>query len=228
MESKEHRKYFDQNGKEVPSCTTIIKLMAKPSLVNWANYMGFKRIDIKNFLEKKSTYGTHCHKLFEIYFTGLMTSYPMDVKYISRDEHRKIVEKFDYIRAIFNKLHIKIIAMELPLQYSRFGGTLDLLAYNEEEDKVMLFDLKTSKQVYDSHLIQLGGYSILLKETLDIDVDEVGIILLSKEIGDKNLINIYSRKSNWKNEEIFKKLLDIYYLMVVDDTKDRKENLKNE
>ena len=41
----EHRKYFNKDGKEVPSCTTIIKMLNKPELVKWANYMGFKKID---------------------------------------------------------------------------------------------------------------------------------------------------------------------------------------
>ena len=63
----EHRNYYN-NDKRIPSCTEIVKLLDKPELVKWANYMGFKRIDSKVYLEERAAFGTHCHELFELYF----------------------------------------------------------------------------------------------------------------------------------------------------------------
>ena len=46
----EHVKYYNGNGVEVPSCTNVVKLLNKPELIGWANYMGFKRINTSKFL----------------------------------------------------------------------------------------------------------------------------------------------------------------------------------
>ena len=72
--------------------------------------------------------------------------------------------------------------------------------------------------------IQLGGYTRLLKEVLDIDVFAVGTILITKDTTDPSFSNIMSVKDNDKNMKIFDKLLDIYYLL---DDKD-KELLKGD
>ena len=37
-----HEEYINRDGVEVPSVTTILKLLNKPTLQKWANYLGFK------------------------------------------------------------------------------------------------------------------------------------------------------------------------------------------
>ena len=38
-----HNVYCNKDDKEVPSVTTILKIINKPSLMYWANGMGFRR-----------------------------------------------------------------------------------------------------------------------------------------------------------------------------------------
>ena len=208
----EHTKYFNSNGIEVPSCTNIVKLLGKDELVGWANYLGFKRIDVKKLLAEKALYGTNCHDVAEQYLTGMIQRcVPSDLN-LSQYEYTDLIHKLEYISQKFSEMGIRIINTEMQMHGERFGGTLDLLTWKPSSDKVILFDYKTSKAVYDSHLIQLGGYCKLLEELYDISVTDIGVILLSKQPSDKNFFNVIPRESNSKNEEIFDKLLDIYWI----------------
>lgn len=206
MEIKEHTKYYNTKGVQLPSVTSIVKLLDKPQLVGWANYLGFKRIKVEELLHEKSTYGTMVHDLFEQYMMTITGDNEDDPHYTL------LRKKFKYINDTLINNGFKVVNMELQLHGDRVGGTLDLLLQHEN-GKFMILDLKTSKNVYDSMFIQLAGYSLLMKEVYNIDIDYVGIILISKEINDKKFFSIKTRDNNIKNEEIFNKLLDIYYLL---------------
>lgn len=207
-----HRKYY-YKGKEVPSCTTIVGLLGKKELVGWANYMGFKRINTTELLEEKAAYGTYCHAQFECYFRDGLMSAASNTSKISRDEYREIMYKFRMIELYFEKLGIEVLAMELPLEGSTYGGTLDMICYNRKTDSLMIFDLKTSKKVYQSHWIQVMGYVQLVEEIYHLPVTEIGIILLSEPLKSPNLINIKDVSDCWRELVIFNRLRDIYYYM---------------
>lgn len=207
-----HRRYY-HNGKEIPSCTTIVKLLDKPELVSWANRMGFKRINTKALLEEKASYGTHCHSLFEYYFMGGVISAKGADDVLSADERRLIIYKFRMIELYFEKLGIEVLNMELAMEGCLHGGTLDMIAYNRQKDTLMVFDLKTSKESYQSHWIQLMGYVELVEEIYHLNVSEVGVILLSKDLRSPELVNIRTVKDCWRERYIFKSLRDIYYFL---------------
>lgn len=216
-DKNEHRKYYNTIGKETPSCTTIVSLLNKPELVNWANYMGFKRINTKELLEEKAKYGTFCHKQFECYFSDGLITAETNSSFLPKEEYREMIYKFRLIELYFDKLGIEVIATEFPIEGETYGGTLDMLCYNRHDDSLMVFDLKTSKQIYRSHWVQVMGYCQLLKEKYDFDVKEVGIILLSKPLRSPELITIKSTKECWRELEVFNRLKDIYYFLNIED-----------
>ena len=212
-DTTEHTKYHNSFGVEVPSCTTIVKLLDKPELVGWANYMGFRRIDVSKYLQLRADYGTACHEIAEQYMNGvMMNNYAEYEQYMSTEEYNEMISKVKYLLTILSSLNLEVVSTELQMHGERFGGTLDLLCRNIETGEFVLLDFKTSKRVYDSHLIQLGGYSMLLEEIYGISVHSIGVILLSKNEFDKNFLNLRKREDNKKNEQIFSKLLDIYWL----------------
>lgn len=207
-----HRKYYNSSGIEVPSVTEIVKMLHKPELDSWANWMGLvRRINVNDYLTQKAEYGSYCHDLFENFFMGFLTKKFCDHNFVTEKEFLLILQKFEYIKTRFKQLGIEIINMELGLDGERFGGTLDMLAYSKMLNKLFVFDLKTSKAMYQSHLIQTGGYSLLLEEKYGLSVTDVGIILLSRPIGN-DMIHIIPRERNRKNEEIFNHLVDIYHI----------------
>ena len=52
MKYSNHAQYINEKCIEVPSVTTILKLLNKPSLCKWANYLGFKRENVDKVLEE--------------------------------------------------------------------------------------------------------------------------------------------------------------------------------
>lgn len=212
QDPQEHTKYFNSKGTEVPSCTNVVKLLNKPELVGWANYMGFKRINSTQYLQQKAEYGTYCHEIAEAYLTGVVSMSDRLDSLISANEFNELISKLSYLSDKFCSMGISILNTEMKMSGERFGGTLDLLTICRDLNKVILFDFKTSKSVYDSHLIQLGGYSILLEELYGLHVTDIGVILLSQQETSKKFINMLTREQNMINEQIFEKLLDIYWL----------------
>lgn len=210
--SEEHLKYYS-DGIEIPSCTQIVGLLDKPGLSNWANYMGFKRINTSKYLEEKAEYGTYCHKLAEVYFTDGLISANTNSNFLSKDEYRDMIYKFKMLDLYFEKYKIKCLNNEFRLQGNTYGGTLDMICYDGLNDQLTILDFKTSKELYQSHWIQLMGYAQLVEEIYNIPVGKVGVILLSQEYTSKNLINIKDTKSLWRELNIFNKLKDIYYFI---------------
>ena len=207
----EHVRYYNKQGKEVPSCTNIVKLLNKPELVGWANYMGFKRINTTRFLQQKAEYGTYCHDLAEQYLQGIILNNDTSNK-LNCEDRSLVISRLRMLGDKFNEAGMNILGMELEMHGSKYGGTLDLLTHIPSKNRLILLDFKTSKSVYDSHLIQLGGYSLLLEELYGLTVTDVGVILLSKNPTDKEFVNLLSREDNKVNEKIFQKLLDIYWI----------------
>lgn len=206
-----HREYYNKQGQIVPSVTTIVKLLEKENLSNWHNWMGLVRhINTANYLEQKAQYGQYCHTLFETYFMGLLSYSMKDPRFVTDDEFRLILKKFNWLKQKFETLGIRVINMEMGMDGKRFGGTLDMLAMHHNNNRVFLIDLKTSKKVYSSHFLQLAGYTMLLEEVFGISVTDVGIFCLSQS--EEQMLQLVKRENNRHNEEIFLKLLDIYYL----------------
>ena len=212
-EDSNHRKYY-HDGIEIPSCTTIIKNLAKSdTLIDWANYMGFKGIDTKAYIESKAAYGTHCHRLFEIFFSGNPLHLKLSDGYLTEYEYLEVIAKFKYLQEYFDTMKIEPIRNELPLEGSTYGGTLDMLAYDRNNDSLIIYDLKTSKMVRLEYWIQLMGYVQLLKEVYDLPVSSIGIILLSKSPRSKDFVTMRNTIDCNRELEIFNRLKDIYYLL---------------
>lgn len=210
-EENTHVKYYNTKGEEVPSTTTVLKVFGK-NLTGWANWLGFKRINVKEFVENKARLGTYVHSVAEDYFNGRVSEYS-DLQFMSQLDYQTLLSKFEYMRTVLQKQGYEVYATELEMHGERYGGTADIIFYNKEKDKYLLLDFKTSKNTYHSMFIQLAAYCQLLKETKGIEIDKVGIILIMKDTKDGKFSNIVSAGDNKDNLQIFNKLLDIYYLL---------------
>lgn len=93
-----------------------------------------------------------------------------------RDEEWAL-ETWDLIRNIYNIHPENTLNVELFVTNSDVGyaGQFDLLY--EDDGDVVLADLKTSKWVYDKHLIQLSAYM----HAVDVVVDRMEVIRLNPD-----------------------------------------------
>jgi len=197
-------KMYELNGFEYPSVTSIIHLISlNDGLMQWANYMGFKRKDIKAIQNESTAFGTLMHE----YLRG-----EVDPRYTKRIpynvfEAKRINDVLDNFRPKYQKSKLKTIDTEMTIisPSMGYGGTLDWLC--EKDNEIILSDFKTSKAVHSTMFLQLGAYSLLLKKEKNIIVDKASII-----IANKNKCAFYpiNRVTLDLYEDLFKMLLSFF------------------
>jgi len=158
-------KYKWSDGSVLPRCTTVINVLGfnKDALVAWAKREG-KRADEISTTAKNT--GTLVHKAIEFHLANR-----------DRDPFRELEEiqkaSFDELvvaQSSYNKWldwerenEIDIVASEYPIfsSWCNFGGTADLIFTRKDANGrtlVCLGDFKTSKGVYEDHVVQVSAY----------------------------------------------------------------------
>jgi hypothetical protein len=185
--SYSNHQIYTYKGKEVPSVTTILQIINKPSLVYWSNWLGYQGLKYKEVLNDKADIGTRVHAAVEAdikKYLYIPIPYPND-EVIAR-YHRFLEFKDD------NKF--EPIFVEKSITSSEYGGTVD--CYCKLNDKFTIIDWKTSKDFYPTMFIQLAAYRKLLHDNA-YTVDQAAIVLLHE---DKYKIKLLTLEE-----------LDIYY-----------------
>lgn len=177
----EHTRYYNKSGKEVPSATTVLKLLNKPALIPWANYLGFKHIDVDEVLNESAKLGTTVHWLINAFLEKSL------IIYVPRpDIPTKLISSyFRSFKTWYNTNQVEPILLEKSFSSDLVGGTLDF--YGIINGKKTLLDFKTSKKIRLSMFFQLAIYTMLLEEN-GYDVEQVGILLVNNRYrGEKYL-----------------------------------------
>lgn len=107
--------------------------------------------------------------------TGLTGDYETWQRY--KSDREWALDAWDMIRSVYgiqpdNTLDVELFVMNKDVGYA---GQFDLL-YADDGD-VVLADIKTSKRVYDKHLIQLTAYAY----AIDIAVDRMEVIRINPD-----------------------------------------------
>lgn len=170
----DHTMYFNSKGEEIPSVTTVLKVLNKPSLVYWANSLGFRRIKVDDDLERSSTLGTMIHRVINNILENRYTIYLHDPNALySRMEVLAGLNSFaKWYKTVYEDF--ELIIAEQTFANERFGGTLDCFA--KIDGKYTLVDFKSGKNIYPSMFLQLGLYTVLLEEK-GYTVERAGIVL---------------------------------------------------
>lgn len=212
----EHKKYYNSKGEEVPSVTTILNLLNN-NLDGWANYMGLQGVNSKLYAKQRAEYGTYVHSICEKFFKQELPSnideFEVDEEFMSYDDFQVLYQKLVLIKELFKRRGYTYHSCELSLTCDKYGGTIDLVLYNEENDDFIILDFKTSKNVYSKYFIQLAGYTSLFRIEKGYRLNAVCIILIDKPVDDKNFLTIRKVEKNEYNINIFNDLLNIYYSM---------------
>lgn len=195
-----HAIYINKDGANVPSATTILKLLDKSALLPWANWMGLKGKRYDKHMEMVSYIGTCVHEIIECRL--------WKKEYKLEDPKIWFLDVKEYI-ASFDKwvkdIDINPITTEEHLVSNRFGGTCD--CYCVLNGKKTILDFKTSKSVYMTMFLQLGAY-IYLKEEKGDNVEQVGILTVNK---DKCYVTLADRKDMDDYIQMFLHLVDLFY-----------------
>lgn len=202
MKTKVHQRYYQKDGTHVPGSTTILGMLDKPALLNWAWELGMKGEDYRKVRDNAANIGTIAHYLIECHLTGEtadLTDYsPANVE----KAENAVIAYFD-----FEKAHgLKNIFSEKQLVSEKYlyGGTID--CYAELDGKPSLLDFKTSKGVFPEMKVQVASYANLLVEH-GYPVESVHILQINKETGEF----VHHRMGDLTEEwELFKILAQAY------------------
>lgn len=199
----EHSTYINKKEVEVPSVTTIIKLLNKPFIAKWANSLGWKRQSYDKVLEESANKGTFVHETLHEYLFKEGKKFDLS----NPEVLNFLYENLNTFKEFEKDYDIKPIWGEKSFSLDKFGGTVDL--YCELNNKYTILDFKTSKRFYSSHFIQLGAY-IQLLEANDYKVEQVAILRIRE--GDYD-IKIINREDMNDYIELFNKLVEVFYLV---------------
>lgn len=199
----DHSTYVNDKKVEVPSATTILKILNKPFIAKWANSLGWKRQSYDKVLEESANKGTFVHELLHEYM--FKEGKKFDIS--NPDIVNFIYENVNAFKDFEKQHEFKPIWGEKSFSIERYGGTVDL--YCELDNKNTILDFKTSKRFYSSHFIQLGAYTQLLEEH-DLLVEQVAILRIHEGVCH---LKIMTRQEIDKYIDIFNKLTDLFYMV---------------
>ena len=199
----DHSTYINKEEVEVPSVTTIIKLLNKPFIAKWANNLGWKRQSYDKVLEESANRGTFVHEILHEYLFKEGKKFNLS----NPEVLNFLYENLNTFKEFEKDYDIKPIWGEKSFSLDKFGGTVDL--YCELDNKYTILDFKTSKRFYSSHFIQLGAY-IQLLEANDYKVEQVAILRIREGEYD---IRIIDREDMGRYIDIFNKLVDLFHMV---------------
>lgn len=171
--------YYEINGEQYPSVTTILQVIAKPGLVKWAGKIVAEALKenpalsveeavasinlTKNMAAGK---GSQVHQLLadeEQYF-------PVDLQ-----GYQKAYKAWERENAMY-RMYREIIVWSDEYKYA---GTADLIAAAPDHS-IWLIDIKTGN-IYREHGLQLAAYAQAVSECLGIDVGHTGLLKLNAD-----------------------------------------------
>ena len=196
--------YECEDGKKVPSVTTILQILGSKDIIYWANRLGFRHIDYEAELNSLADAGTKMHSVLQHIVDPTLANDPIIFKdKFEEDKYRNLGNKFlntikDYsYETVFTEK--TFISSKLG-----YGGTIDWFAKMSGFN--MINDFKSSKRVYMKHLLQLGGYYNLMTEN-GYDIDGGSIILVNERVSTLYPMN---KQSLCRLGEIFNSIAYLY------------------
>ena len=201
--------YKSAEGERLPSVTTILGILQKPALLEWAWKLGMEGIDYKKVRDQTADIGKLAHYMIMCHFKGeepdLSEYAPHDI-----DKAENCLIKFwDW-----EESHtIEPILIEEPLinDVYRYGGTPDMLARVDGE--ITIVDYKTGKGLYPEYYYQMGGYYRLItdaRELSDAIITQGRIIRIGRDETEGFEEAVIGRDTLKINSEIFLSCLDLY------------------
>ncbi len=234
---------YGKNGVSYPSVTTILGMLDKPALIDWAARMVVENLKeneevliqaaksgdkyaVVDLLDKsKDAYkrardkaagtGTMVHKAIENY-----TIMGIEPDFDKTEESQMVKSGFEAYLEWADRNHVKFLKNEIELcdEIIGYAGTADGVC--EINGSLYLIDFKTSKGIYDEHKYQISAYKQAWQrapENAGKDIN-LGILKLDKETGVPEFLDV----SAGHDERIrfFNALVSAYY-------KQKKRRLKN-
>lgn len=217
--SRAHIVYKMKDGTRVPGTTTITGLLNKPQLVSWANKLGLEGIDSSKYVDEAAAIGTLAHAMVQAHLQKEEIDYDQYSKLQIDLAENSLISFFEWkkrheieVFRVENKVDGRYqeeiyVEKQMVSDKMKYGGTID--CYCLLDGVPTLLDFKTGKAVYDEYFVQLAAYAELLREN-GLPVRECRILRIGRD--ETEGFEERTVKDTEKYFEIFKNLLNVYYL----------------
>ena len=218
-DKRQHRRggFYWNDGKPFVSVTTVLQVLDKPALRYWFGkqvYLAMVKDPTLNekaalsapyqVSDKAKSRGSTIHSIVEAYKAGAkVEDVPEEFRGYNQALHLWIGDN-----------HVEILEHERTVKHEghRYAGTLDLLVKLNGNDKPLIVDVKTGKDIYPEAFLQLSAYAAALYEE-GVEAD-MAVLLLKEdgkykfERGEPNMTAFLACKTLWEwlNLEDNKKL----------------------
>jgi hypothetical protein len=182
--NKPHQTYHLKDGTKVIGASTVASV-DKPSapLMWWAHKLARMGKCWKDELKSSGDIGTISHFMVECHLRGD----EWDLSEFTEAEIQLAMPPYEKFIEFWEEKQIEPVAIEAQLvsEAYGYGGTIDLVGKNPE-GRVYIFDWKTSKSIYESHLFQVAGYFHLWNENNpELEANRACIVRIGKDPKDK-------------------------------------------
>ena len=123
----EHESYYNSNGDEIPSITTILKLLNKPELMDWANVMGRIGKNHKDISEYSAQIGTYSHYIIERISKKKILHHKGMYEDLSDKQIKCVKNCVNAFKEWKKDREPIFVESELRIQNEKVGGTLDCI-----------------------------------------------------------------------------------------------------
>ena len=191
---------YKVNGNKVPSVTQILgRFKNSTGLIIWSNKLGLEGKSYHAELNKAGDIGTALHELAELHIKGEFYELPEDPV---------VQECFNKFKDWWSEQDYDVTFTEKSFccRAYEYGGTADLVVNGDT-----IIDFKTSKQVYDDHLVQMSAYRFMIEEQDQISINKGILARFGKETDDFE-IRHFSKSDLNKGWKYFKVLREAYDL----------------
>ena len=203
--AKIHTVYKKLDGTRVPSVTTILGILNKPALLDWAWKCGLNGLDYKEVRDNKADIGTLAHAMIMDHLQGIEADYS---EYSQQDialAENCFLSYLEWEKP--RKLEPILIEQPIVSEQYGFGGTVDF--FGKVDGQPTLLDFKTGKAIYPEFFYQLAAYEELLAERGEL-IEVTKILRIGRDEDEGFEERMLGRLT--KQWELFLNCLSIYNL----------------
>jgi len=208
--TKYGKRHYHWDGQELPSVTTVLKVIDKPGLVGWARKIAFETFAevMPEVLLQAEPQGLGFNEMTELVMETADKRYWKNAKSpanFGKDAHALIQEillgndpevpllltqVIDNFKTWYSNSGLQLVVAESQVLSTVHGyaGTIDIMAHREAD--LVMVDWKTSDDVWPEMAFQLAAYAHAFTETFSLPIKEAWILRLGKKKPDFQVYQI--------------------------------------
>ncbi len=214
---------YTVNGKPVYGVTSIVGIINKPALINWAinattdyiiankERLGEEFASVikesksasHNISVEARELGTRVHSFADRWFPDNKFELVQELLKIDDEKERKAISAFiEFLKN--NKIERQFGERKIYSKKYKYAGTVDFVGKINNE--LVVADYKTSSAIYPEYFLQTAAYAQALEEELKIKIKKTMIVRVSKT----GRLEV-KENQNWKKDvPVFLASLDVY------------------